>query len=416
MLLLAKAVKNMIIDERMAATQMVEAGFHKGFDETFGKLNEAVKLSYTIDLEDSGDLELFRKSAQRLVEENEHIAYAAYFKEDMLDYIYPEEPYGSLAGKNMADFAYSFTLAKVVKTPVVEGPTNLFDEDGDVFLFIDPIYTGMDYIGEIVVAMDNDYVLSALGLAELEDGNYDYELWRVDFLGQRKTVIAVSDPTVDFSEAVKHEFNLPSTWNISIQPKGGWLTHAENIFIDSIFLALGFLLFGMGILLYRTTYLQKKLLVAKYTNIDSGLLTIEGFIIFVNKRLLKHPESRLCILELRLGNFRRFTKNMERDELIKHLTQFRQSIIDSFPRDTIAARINDDSFLLAISADTQELECSIEDFILQLHWKRRVDGGKIFVIPRYRAVLYPEDGIDVPSLVKAVDRQFDTAPDKETIG
>ena len=108
------------------------------------------------------------------MEDNEHVAYAAYFKEDTLNYIYPEDRFGALAGKNMADFAYSVTLAKFAKVPVVEGPSSLFGEEMDVFLFLQPIYLGADYIGEIVVAMDSGYVLSALGLKELEDGNYDY--------------------------------------------------------------------------------------------------------------------------------------------------------------------------------------------------------------------------------------------------
>ncbi|MCD7994697.1 MAG: hypothetical protein LUK37_24120 [Clostridia bacterium] len=414
MLVLSDTVKNRMIHECRAAAQAVETVFHKSFDETFETLNEAIRLSYALDLEDTNDLEIFRKSAKRLVDEDEHIACAAYFNEDTLDYIYPADRFGDLTGKNMADFAYSITLAKVIKTPVVEGPTQLFDEDGAFFLFINPVYRGSDFIGEIVVALDSDYVLSALGLAELESSNYDYELWRVDFLGQSKTVIAVSDAAVDFSDAVKHEFNLPSTWNMSIKPKGGWITHAENVSIDFIILALGLLLFGMGVLLYRTICLQRRLLVAKYTNADSGLLTIEGFSFFVNKRLSKHPESRLCMLELRLGNFRRFTKNMEREEFISHLMQLRQSITDCFPEDTIAASINDDSFLLAIFGDAKELERPVEDFILQMHWKRRVDGRKIFVTPRYCMVSYPEDGRDVQSLINAVSRQFETASGGES--
>lgn len=251
MLILAEAFKNAITAERMAAARTVEAGFNRSLDETFGNLNHAVKLSYAIDFEDTGSLTLFHKKVQELMEENEHISYVAYFKEDTLDYIYPADKFRSLIGKNMADFTYSITLAKVVKTPVVEGPANLLDENGDVFLFMQPLYNGTYFIGEIVVAMDSGYVLSSLGLDELENGNYDYELWRVDFLGHSKTVIATSDATVDYSDAVKHEFSLPATWNISILPKGGWITPSEHVFINTVFLSLGLVLLGILILLYR---------------------------------------------------------------------------------------------------------------------------------------------------------------------
>lgn len=414
MLILAEAFKNAITAERMAAARTVEAGFNRGLDETFGNLNHAVKLSYAIDFEDTGSLTLFHKKVQELMEENEHISYVAYFKEDTLDYIYPADKFRSLIGKNMADFTYSITLAKVVKTPVVEGPANLLDENGDVFLFMQPLYNGTYFIGEIVVAMDSGYVLSSLGLNELENGNYDYELWRVDFLGHSKTVIATSDTTVDYSDAVKHEFSLPATWNISILPKGGWITPSEHVFINTVFLSLGLVLLGILILLYRILRMQKKLQIAKYTNADSGLFTMEGFLLFTNNRLTKNPDSHLCILELQLGNFRRFTKNMDREELVTYLMQLRQNITDCFPDDTVAARINDDSFILAIFMEGQQLERSIEDFILQLYWKRKIDDQKIFITPRCRTVTYPKDGRDALTLVKAVIKQFETKPEKDT--
>ena len=75
MLVLDGAVKNALREERVAAAQTVVGGFHKGLDETFKNLNAALKLSYAIDLDDSDHLELFQKSARRLTEENEHVAY-----------------------------------------------------------------------------------------------------------------------------------------------------------------------------------------------------------------------------------------------------------------------------------------------------------------------------------------------------
>ena len=406
MFALDTAVKNALRQERVAAARTVEVGFRRGLAETFGNLNDAAKLSYTIDPDDADNLELFQKSVRKLMEDNEHVAYAAYFKEDTLNYIYPEDRFGALAGKNMADFAYSVTLAKFAKVPVVEGPSSLFGEEMDVFLFLQPIYLGADYIGEIVVAMDSGYVLSALGLKELEDGNYDYELWRLDFLGQTKTVISTSDPSVDYSDAVKHEFSLPATWNISIMPKGGWITQAEHALIDAAFFALGLVLFLLGMLLCSAIRLRGRLQVEKYTNADSGLATMEGFFYFVNKRLTKEPDSKLCVLELQLGNFRRFTKNMEREELVMFLMRFRQSVLDCFPEDTVATRLSDDSFLLAIFTDGQDPGRMISEFVLQLHWKRRLDDQKIFITPRYCTVTYPKDGSDARSLVEAAAKEF----------
>ena len=133
---------------------------------------------------------------------------------------------------------------------------------------------------------------------------------------------------------------------------------------------------------------------------------MEGFFYFVNKRLTKEPDSKLCVLELQLGNFRRFTKNMEREELVMFLMRFRQSVLDCFPEDTVATRLSDDSFLLAIFTDGQDPGRMISEFVLQLHWKRRLDDQKIFITPRYCTVTYPKDGSDARSLVEAAAKEF----------
>ena len=117
---------------------------------------------------------------------------------------------------------------------------------------------------------------------------------------------------------------------------------------------------------------------------------------FVNKRLLKNPDTNLSVLNVQLGNFRKFTKNMEREELAKYLAMFRQSLIDCFPEETIATRVSDDSYLIAVFTSNQNPEYLIEDFLLRLHWKRRIDNNKLFISPRYCTVRYPEDGRDAP--------------------
>ena len=70
--------------------------------------------------------------------------------------------------------------AKVVKELVVEGPVSL-DGDGSgqqVFLFLQPFMEEDAYLGEVIVALDRDYVLEQLGLNYLSEQGYDYELWR----------------------------------------------------------------------------------------------------------------------------------------------------------------------------------------------------------------------------------------------
>ena len=140
-----------------------------------GTMNAAGALAQTALVVNEEGTDWFVRASAPLLE-REEVRYVCLFDGDTLVSALPEEGYGELAGRDLQEFSYAFTLAKVVKDTIIEGPfTPAFDpEQREVFLFLQPIVAGDAYRGEVVVALDRDYVLEQLGLHELSAQGYDY--------------------------------------------------------------------------------------------------------------------------------------------------------------------------------------------------------------------------------------------------
>lgn len=142
-----------------------------------GNLNEADTLAQMALTAEDGNNEWFEKAAAPLLEKEE-VRYVCLVDGDIMDIALPKDRYGSQVGHDLKDFSYVYTMAKVVKELVVEGPV-IMESDTDsqeVFLFLQPIIGNGAYLGEVVVALDRDFVLQQFGLDYLADQGYDYEL------------------------------------------------------------------------------------------------------------------------------------------------------------------------------------------------------------------------------------------------
>ena len=94
------------------------------------------------------------------------------------------------------------------------------------------------------MALKADYVIEQLGLSQLEQDGYLYELWAVSPQDGRKDVIAVSDGGRDFSHAAKASFDMPTEWTLSIMPADGWVPGPWTAAIVAVATAIALLLVG----------------------------------------------------------------------------------------------------------------------------------------------------------------------------
>lgn len=142
-----------------------------------GTLNEAVTLAQTTHAVNNENNTWFKEAANTLLE-REEVRYVCLFENDTMVSALPEESYGNQVGYDLKDFSYIYTLAKVVKDLVIEGPIILEGsaEQQEVFLFLQPIVEHDAYLGEVAVALDSEYVLKQFHFDYLSEQGYDYEL------------------------------------------------------------------------------------------------------------------------------------------------------------------------------------------------------------------------------------------------
>lgn len=406
--LVRSEIQSASVQKRQKEAQTALSFFYENLSVNFEKLNYAKQLSYTDPYLDR-DLTLFEQVSLRLLAEYSAIEAIAYFEGDTLTAVYPKEEYGEVVGKELREFSYSYTLAKVIKDGVIEGPEQLGVNQKDVFLFLYPMIVENEYKGEIAAALDRDYVISQMGLGFLEEAGYDYELWRVNSMGENKNVIAVSDSSIDFSDAVKFTFSLPAVWTLSIIPENGWFSVKQRVAVNVCCGAAALLIIALAMLAWRITEQKRELYKAGYTEPDSGLYTVEGFCDFVDRRIGRRSQTSLCVLYVWLSNFRRLSGAASREEVLAYLGRIRGSIGENFPAGTLAARLGEEVIAIALFEDRESgaAEEMIEEFVLQLFWKRSMNGKKEFVNPEYCTVSYPADGSHAAELLRHAAERFE---------
>lgn len=406
--LVRSEIQSASVQKRQKEAQTALSFFYENLSVNFEKLNYAKQLSYTDPYLDR-DLTLFEQVSLRLLAEYSAIEAIAYFEGDTLTAVYPKEEYGEVVGKELREFSYSYTLEKVIKDGVIEGPEQLGVNQKDVFLFLYPMIVENEYKGEIAAALDRDYVISQMGLGFLEEAGYDYELWRVNSMGENKNVIAVSDSSIDFSDAVKFTFSLPAVWTLSIIPENGWFSVKQRVAVNVCCGAAALLIIALAMLAWRITEQKREIYKAGYTEPDSGLYTVEGFCDFVDRRIGRRPQTSLCVLYVRLSNFRRLSGAASREEVLAYLGRIRGSIGENFPAGTLAARLGEEVIAIALFEDRESgaAEEMIEEFVLQLFWKRSMNGKKEFVNPEYCTVSYSADGSHAAELLRHAAERFE---------
>lgn len=406
--LVRSEIQSASVQKRQNEAQTALSFFYENLSVNFERLNYAKQLSYTDPYLDK-DLKLFEQVSLRLLAEYSAIEAIVYFEGDTVTAVYPKEEYGEVVGKELREFSYSYTLAKVIKDGVIEGPEQLGVNQKDVFLFLYPMIEENEYKGEIAVALDRDYVISQMGLGFLEEAGYDYELWRVNSMGENKNVIAVSDSSIDFSDAVKFTFSLPAVWTLSIIPENGWFSVKQRAALNVCCGAAALLVIALAMLAWRITEQKRELYKAGHTEPDSGLFTVEGFCDFVDRRIGRRPQTSLCVLYVRLSNFRRLSGAASREEVLAYLGRIRGSIGENFPAGTLAARLSEEVIAIALFEDRESgaAEEMIEEFVLQLFWKRSMSGKKEFVNPEYCTVSYPAYGSHAAELLRHAAERFE---------
>lgn len=349
-----------------------------------GSLNKAEALAQ-IALVMGEDTAWFESAAAPLLEKEE-VHYVALIQGDTMVSALPKAEYGHWAGRDLQDFSYIYTMAKVVKELVVEGPVFLEDDASQrqVFLFLQPVVRGGAYLGEAVVALDRAYVLEQFGLDELSAQGYDYELWRVEPQSGGKEVVAASRPDADFSYAAKTTFYLPTQWNLSIQPTDGWMPAEQLAVLVAVCILAAALLLGLFYCSRRLFVQQRKLDHAALTDSQTGLCNRAGFIVALDEWL--GGTQPLALFYFVFAGYDQISQLIAPEEEAAFLRGIPGHLQEYIQSPFLAGRLGAGNFILAVREDMsgQELEDFAKGLSLELLLKVRLNGERHFLTAGYQ--------------------------------
>ncbi|MBO1701884.1 bifunctional diguanylate cyclase/phosphodiesterase [Eubacterium callanderi] len=352
-----------------------------------GRLNEADALSQMALIMDRNSTAWFENAAAPLLSQ-EQVRYVCLIEGDTITSALPWETFGYQTGQSLRDLSYIFTLSKVVKELVIEGPVVLegASDDRPVFLFLQPFVKDNAYLGEVALALDSEYVLGQLSLQYLSDQGYDYELWRVNPQNGGKDVIAVSGSNIDFSNAVKTSFNLPTEWNISIQPTDGWISPANRAVIISSCFAAALLMLGMACAMYQS--LTRKWILKKVSTVDiqTGLYNLPGFTAALDGWLSDDSRGPVYLFYFVYESYNQVSQLIgpaEESIFLKSIPERLNAFIQS---PFIAGRLGDGNFAIAVCEDMSlnQQEDFAKGVTLELLLRTRLNGKKLFLTTHYQ--------------------------------
>lgn len=359
-----------------------------------GALNQADTLAQTARIIGDQDTAWFEKAACSLLSQEE-IRYVCLIDGDTMVSALPAEQYGDQVGHDLKDFSYTYTLAKVVKELVVEGPITIGSGDAkqEVFLFLQPFVSDNAYLGEVGVALDRDYVLEQMGLRYLTEQGYDYELWRVNPQSGDKEVVSTSGSGVDFSHAAKTSFNLPTQWNLSIQPMDGWISRENSMTIILVCALAAFLLLGLCYTLSRLRTQAKKLKNVSLTDRQTGLYNQAGFTTALD-RCLAEQRGPIVLFYFVFEGYNEVAQLIGPEAEAAFLQSIPRRLAEYIESPFLAGRLQAGNFAIAVREDMNESQR--KDFArglsLELLLKIRLNGEKSFLTARYQYAPCPPNG------------------------
>lgn len=347
----------------------------------------------------------FDKAAQDVIRD-ENIISVILVRDNAVAKVFPQSFRPAYLGKKFKELSYIYTLAKLTKSLLVDGPTALPDGQ-PCFLFLQPVFSGDEYLGEVAVAYREQYIYEQLNLGYLQQKGYDYELWRVNPQTGSKDVVMRSRDGVDFSHAVKESFYLPNQWTLSIQPVDGWISSFDYAVWFGGCALLGGLLFGVGYALMQIFLLREKLRAASSVDPVTGLYNQRGFTSQLDGWIGSGVETFGVFLFM-VSDCQRIARTVDEGQALAYLRGIPDNLGKYIKSEYLAGVMGDGCFVVAVQEEmsSEQMSDLAQGLALQLLWKVNVGGAKLFLEARYHFLIYPQGGKTAAELLRNLFCQF----------
>ena len=206
--------------------------------------------------------QIFQDTAKLVYQENSGIRGIQYMPGAVVTYSYPVKGNEAVMGKNfltIPERRKDVLLAIDTQSIALSGPYHLI-QGGLGVVARNPIFltdaSGNEYFwGFSAIILDLPEAISSVGLEELHDAGYDYQLFCVNENNER--LIIDGNPDLDVGQAICGNIQVPHhEWNLAVKELNPWM----NIFKAGIMLLV-------GLLLSRLLWLQYRLMLEKEATI-----------------------------------------------------------------------------------------------------------------------------------------------------
>ncbi|WP_294623449.1 bifunctional diguanylate cyclase/phosphodiesterase [uncultured Bilophila sp.] len=336
---------------------------------------------------------------------DENVISVILLRGDAVAKVFPPSFRPAYQGKKIKELPYIYTLAKLTKNLLVDGPTTLPDGQ-PCFLFLQPVFSGDEYLGEVAVAFREEYIHEQLNLESLQGKGYDYELWRISPQTGNKEILTLSRG-VDFSHAVRESFYLPNQWTLSIQPVDGWISSFDYAVWFGGCALLGGLLFGIGYALMRIFLLREKLRAASKVDPVTGLYNRTGFIDRLDGWIGSGTEAFGVFLFM-ISDCQRISRTVDNTQTMAFLRGVPGLFAKYIKNDYLAGVMGDGCFVVAVreGMTAEQMSDLAQGLSLQLLWKVNLNGTKVFLEAQYDYLVYPQGGKTAEELLRNLFSQF----------
>lgn len=360
----------------------------------------------------------FEMIAERLYENDPAIRCLQLAPAGIVSYVYPlegnESAFGSLFDHpdRRAEAVYARDTGKMT----LAGPYEL-SQGGTGLVARNPIYleNGQQEItfwGFSVVVLNVPEVFNKAELENLSDQGYSYRIYRIKPENEEVQIIS-NNTESDMSEAVEGEITVPNgTWYLRLRPKSGWISW-KSIVLESIVALI------LNILLILLTYggltiIQQKKMMTELANTDplTGLYNVRYFMTTIKQ--LHERKQPFGVIYLDLNKFKEVNDQYGHDMGDKVLVEVAVRIEDCLKKEDILFRIGGDEFCIVVM-DTNPCafyHALMEEIVERI--SRPFTVSDIILFPGISCGYsrYPEDQLNIESLIQEADRNMYTMKNK----
>lgn len=294
---------------------------------------------------------------------------------------------------------------------VLGGPFDLV-QGGQALVGRLPVYTKesdgqKSFWGIVSVTLNYPQALDEVGLEQLQQQGYAYEIWRVNPDTNERQIIANSAYKYDRSARfVEKDISiLNAKWSFRISPVTMWYRYPETWILGISGFIISCMIAFFAINIKNLKQMKNELEILTTIDPLTGALNRRGFLIALDE-MMKVPDQKLTLCYMDLNRFKNINDQYGHNAGDKILQKFSETFMRYAEKNYLFARIGGDEFIQVFIGE--EAQAKMDSFFNQIRIELKYSGilcGEEEIPLEFSCgkAVFPEQGKTVDELLSAAD-------------